>query len=95
MVWHGGIFMDKKEGKGYPTPRGESANRAKMKYNKKNYDNINLSLPKGYKAILKKHVEFTGESVNGFIKRSVDCQMESDVVGLLKNDISNQIKINV
>ena len=48
------------------------------KYVKANYDRINVTFPKGSKAIIQAHAEARGESVNGFIKRAVDETMERD-----------------
>ena len=41
-------------------------------------DRINLTMPKGKKEIVKAHAESHGESVNGFINRAIDEQMERD-----------------
>ena len=43
-----------------------------------NYDRINLTVPKGQKDVIKAHAEARGESVNGFIGRAIDNQMEAD-----------------
>lgn len=42
------------------------------------YDRINLTLPKGKKAIIKAHAEQKNESVNGFISRAIDETIERD-----------------
>lgn len=52
--------------------------KAVNKYVKNNYDRINVTFPKGEKDLLKNHVKNTGESVNGFILRSVKETMERD-----------------
>ena len=44
----------------------------------KTYDRINLTLPKGKKDEIKAHAESKGESVNAFINRAIDNQMERD-----------------
>ncbi|MCC8121708.1 MAG: hypothetical protein LIO42_06980 [Oscillospiraceae bacterium] len=41
-------------------------------------DRINLTVPKGRKDIIKAHAQAQGESVNGFINRAIDNQMERD-----------------
>ena len=51
---------------------------AKNKWNRANYDRIELTVPKGKKAEIKAHAESGGESVNGFINRAVDEAMERD-----------------
>lgn len=48
------------------------------RYISKSYDRINLTLAKGKKDIIQKHVETTGESVNGFINRAIDETVERD-----------------
>ena len=52
-------FMSK-EKKTYPTPRGDAANRAKQKYNRKSYDRMELILPKGKKDELKEFAKMNG-----------------------------------
>ena len=42
------------------------------------YDRINLTLPKGKKAVIKAHAEQKNESVNGFISRAIDETIERD-----------------
>lgn len=41
-------------------------------------DRINLTVPKGKKTVIQAHAEAQGESVNGFINRSIDEAMERD-----------------
>ena len=48
------------------------------KYVKANYDRINVTMPKGQKDIVKAHADSCGESVNAFINRAINNQMESD-----------------
>ena len=52
--------------------------RSVNKYVKENYDRINVTLPKGKKEIIKAHAESMSESVNGFISRAIDNQIERD-----------------
>lgn len=42
------------------------------------YDRINIAVPKGQKEIIKAHTEKRGESVNAFINRAIDNQMDQD-----------------
>lgn len=53
--------------------------KAVNKYVKNNYDRINVTFPKGKKAILQEHAKTHGESVNAFIVRSVDETIERDI----------------
>lgn len=48
------------------------------KYVKANYDRINVTMPKGKKDTIRAHAETQGESVNSFINRAIDNQMEQD-----------------
>ena len=45
---------------------------------KQAYDRINLTVPKGQKDIIKAHADGMGESVNSFIGRAIENQMERD-----------------
>lgn len=52
--------------------------RAVNKYVKNNYDRVNVTFPKGKKAVIQQHAEAAGESVNAFINRAIDETMERD-----------------
>jgi len=60
---------------------GNAATRAKNKYNAENYERIALSVPKGNKDAIKAHADSMGESVNGFINRAIENQIERDKEG--------------
>ena len=51
---------------------------ANNRYNAKAYDRINVAVPKGRKDIIKAHAEKNGESVNGFVNRSIDETIQRD-----------------
>ncbi len=57
---------------------GKTSAKSKNDWIAKAYDRINLTLPKGQKDIIKAHAEGRGESVNAFINRAIDNQMERD-----------------
>lgn len=59
---------------------GKTSYKSIKKYEDKTYDKILLRMPKGQKDIIKAHAENNGESVNGFINRAIDNQMEQDSV---------------
>lgn len=59
-------------------PVSKAQQRAVDKYVKENYDRIEVKVPKGQKEIIRAHAEARGESVNGFIGRAIDNQMEAD-----------------
>ena len=50
--------------------------RAVNKYVKANYDRINVTMPKGEKEVIQERAAAHGESVNGFIVRSIRERME-------------------
>lgn len=52
--------------------------KAVHKYVKANYDRLEVTVPKGTKAIIKDHAETRGESINGFISRAIVETMERD-----------------
>jgi len=56
----------------------EAQKRATAKYMKENLDEIKLRVPKGRKDEIKAHAEQRGESLNGFISRAIDNQIERD-----------------
>lgn len=55
---------------------GKASTRAQNKYISKTYDRINLTVEKGQKEIIKAHAEAKGESVNGYINRLIEEDME-------------------
>ena len=59
-------------------PVSEAQKRATMKYMAKAYDRIELKVPKGRKAELQEHAAAQGESLNGFVNRAIDNQLEQD-----------------
>lgn len=52
--------------------------KAVNKYVREKYDKLLLTMPKGRKDIIKAHAEAQGESVNSFINRAIDNQMQQD-----------------
>lgn len=56
----------------------EARKRANEKYNSNAYEQIQIRVSKGQKAIIKAHAEEHGESLNGFINRAIDETMERD-----------------
>mgnify|MGYP000802028839 FL=1 len=59
-------------------PASKAQQKAVNKYMAANYDRINLTVEKGRKEIIKAHAEARGESVNGFINRAIENQMDID-----------------
>lgn len=49
----------------------KTSSTAKNRYIEKNYDRINLTMPKGEKEVVTAHAAKKGESVNGFINRAI------------------------
>lgn len=59
-------------------PISKAQQDAVNKYKRANYDRLEMLVPKGKKEIIKAHAESMGESVNGFISRAIDNQIERD-----------------
>lgn len=62
-------------------PKTKTNAQIKNDYAKKTYDDIRLQVKKGKKEIIKAHAETHGESLNGFINRAIDHEMERDTEG--------------
>lgn len=59
-------------------PVSKAQQKATAKYEAKVYDKTLLRLQKGKLDIIKAHAQAHDESVNGFINRAIDNQMERD-----------------
>ena len=59
-------------------PASKAQQRAVTKYVKNRYDRFGLTMPKGRLDEIKASAAAQGESVNGFINRSIDSQMGRD-----------------
>lgn len=61
-------------------PKSEEFNQIKYQheYNKKNYDRIEITVPKGRKAVIKEAAQAAGQSVNEFITQAIDEKMGKD-----------------
>ena len=59
------------------SPASKAQQKAVNKYMKQNYDRVNLTLPKGKKAIIQDYAAAHGESVNGMINRLIDEELSS------------------
>ena len=62
-------------------PASKAQQKAVSKYMKENYDEIKVRVPKGQKEVIKAHADSMGESVNAFIARAIDRQIEADKSG--------------
>lgn len=59
-------------------PINEARRKANERYNAQAYDEIKVRVSKGHKAELQAHAEQRNESLNGFINRAIDTQLERD-----------------
>ena len=59
-------------------PASKAQQRAVSKYMKENYDVIKVRVEKGRKDTIRAHAEARGESLNAFITRAIDNQIERD-----------------
>lgn len=57
---------------------GKTSSAVKDRYNAKAYDEIKVRVPKGHKPEVRSHAELRYESLNGFINRAIDEQIERD-----------------
>jgi len=51
---------------------------ANNRYTKKNYDRINLAVPKGQKDIIKKYADVASQSINAFIISAIAEKIERE-----------------
>ena len=59
-------------------PASKAQQKAVSKYMKENYDEIKVRVPKGQKDAIRAHADSMGESVNAFIARAIERQIEAD-----------------
>lgn len=59
-------------------PTTKAGQKAVNKYMRENYDRVNLTMPKGRKDEVKAHADTKGESLNAFINRAIDSQIQRD-----------------
>ena len=57
---------------------GKTSSKVKDRYNAKAYDELKIRVSKGNKDIIKAHAAAQGESINGYIKKSIDDRMQRD-----------------
>ena len=57
----------------------DKVNKTTQRYVKEHYDSFIIRMPKGKKDKVKAFAESKGESLNGFVNRVIDKEMESDV----------------
>lgn len=62
--------------------------KATNSYISRNYDRINLTVPKGQKEVIKAHSEARGESVNAFVNRAIQETIERDNAALSGSSIT-------
>jgi len=60
------------------SPKSEQQRAAADKYLKEKVDTIVARVPKGKKEIIQAHAAAQGESVNAFVNRAIDHEMERD-----------------
>lgn len=63
---------------GHSMPVSKKQQASVHKYVKEHYDRISVTVPQGKKDKIRDHAEAQGESINGFINRAIDEQMERD-----------------
>ena len=63
---------------GHSMPVSKKQQASVHKYVREHYDRISVTVPQGKKDAIRDHAEAQGESINGFINRAIDEQMERD-----------------
>lgn len=61
-----------------PQKYTEARREGNRRWDAANLDRLSIALPKGAKETIKAHAETRGESVNGFIGRAIQNQIEQD-----------------
>ena len=56
---------------------GKTSWQVKNRYNEKAYDKIYITVPKGNKDLIKARAGKNGESVNGYINRLIDSDLNN------------------
>ena len=51
---------------------------ANNRYNAKAYDRINIAVPKGKKELIQNYAQEHGESINAFINRLIDTELNAN-----------------
>ena len=54
----------------------EARIKANNRYNEKAYDRFNIAVPKGKKAIIAEKAAQNGESINAFVNRAIDRELD-------------------
>ena len=57
---------------------GKTSSAVKDRYNAKAYDSITVRVPKGYKATIQAKADAAGQSLNAYIKESIDRRIEQE-----------------
>ena len=60
------------------SPVSKAQQKATAKYVKNNYDRIEVKVPKGRKEEVTTHAQGQGESLNAFVVRAIDHEIERD-----------------
>lgn len=75
-TYKGDIIKEKKKGNDLMV--SEAQKRATTKYEHINYDKITVRVPKGTREIYKAHAESKGESLNAYIIRLIEQDIQND-----------------
>ena len=59
-------------------PSTKAQQKAVNKYMKKNYDRVNLTMPKGKRGVIKAAADAMGESVNAYINKAIDLRLKQE-----------------
>lgn len=68
--------------------------KAVAKYMQANYDELKVRMPKGKKPEFQSHAQEMGESLNAFINRAMQTQMERDKIAEADTDIDQMSQLD-
>lgn len=57
---------------------GKTSAKSKNRYNEKAYDRIFIVVPKGQKDVIRERAEERGQSINAFIIKAIEKEMNRD-----------------
>lgn len=60
-------------------PISKAQQKANRKWNENNLDRLYVTVPKGQKDIIKSIAESKGESVNSYINKAIQKQLDEDI----------------
>ena len=76
-------------------PVSKAQMRATAKYKKENYEQLRVEVKKGKKSIIQAHASERNESLNGFVNRAIDSQVERDREAVEPTANANAVAVDI